>query len=254
MWLLTSVESDYGIEILNRLLALDISTTPEHKDDIIALMKRDAEKGNDPLPVDDEVLVCREIIRQLKTKLFKVVVPYTERIEWRDIEGIRNFGIFLDIIKAIAVLRHMQRNVVDGVLEATEADFDEAKTLYKSISVKQTTKLTETEQKIALLIFNGRGTATITSISQRLQIPPERVRTIIEGKRGDKDRHGGMMGKIPGLEAEKVTERNPEENQSRQRIYYSLTDYKPLGAFIDVVELLPPGQVAKQLQNGAGLA
>jgi putative DNA primase/helicase len=234
MWLITSVDSDYGCEVLNRQLALDVVTTPEQQDKIIALQKANAKEGKSSTPEDDEVLICREIIRRVKSQLFRVKVPFIDRIEWRDKDGIRNLGIFIDLIGALAVLRFMQRKVVDDVIEAEEADFYDAKALYKTISVKQTTKLNDKEQKIAMMIYNSRGGTTWTEISERLKIPPGTLRTIIMGK----DKKGGMMAKVPGLTIEKISELTGDEGQRRYKDILTLKKFEALGAFMDVVDLL----------------
>jgi hypothetical protein len=245
MWVITSVDSDYGDEVLNRMLALDVVTTTEQKEAVIEHMMKKAASGQDDLPENSEVLICREIIRQIKQHIFNVVIPFANRIEWKDKDSARNLGIFLDLVGAFAVLRFMQRKVTDGIIEATEADFNDAKTLYKAISVKQTTKLTEKERKIAIMIYNSKGGATVTEMSERLSIPPTTLRASLIGKDGK----GGMMAKIPGLDQVETTELTSQEGQRRKQVLYRLDNFAVLSSFMDVVNLLSLGKKANEEIN-----
>lgn len=232
-WILTSVEANYGEEILNRMVALDICTTEEQKTQIIESKKTKARLGEQSLPENERVLICREIFRQIKGQLLNVTIPFAERIQWEDKNSTRNFGIFLDMVRAFAVLRFKQRKQYENNLEATEEDFEEAKTLYRSISVKQTTKLTEGERKLTLFIYQHPGGATITEMSKAMNKGPTAIRNMLHGKDGD----GGLMAKVPGLDRIELSELREEDQQRRKRVVYQLTNFDSIGAFMDVVSL-----------------
>lgn len=235
MWMMTSVDSDYGDEINNRMVALDICTTPGQKKKIIEHQIKRGTQGKQELPEDETVLICREIIRMIKRELFDVIIPFGERIIWEDTNSPRNLEIFLDMVRAFAVLRFKQRTKANGSLEATEADFEEAKKLYRHISVKQTTKFTEAERKIAQWIHQQPEGATIDEISKAMNISPTAARNRLYGK----DKQGGLMSKAIGLERIEELVQKGTEGQRRKEVRYKLTKFDVLGEFIDVVHLKP---------------
>lgn len=236
MWIMTSVNSDYGEEINNRMVALDVCTTNEQRNQIIAFQKTRALSGNPDLLEDDDVWTCREIIGQVKSQLFKVIIPFADRIEWRDRENSRNLDIFFDMVRALAVLRFKQRIRDGDILEATEEDFEDAKRLYRHISVKQTTKLTESERKLATLIHQRPDGITNVEMSMAMGKSSTAIRNMLHGKDGN----GGLFAKVVGIERQNINTLREEEGQSRQMTIYKITKFDSLAEFMDVVDLKTP--------------
>ena len=110
-WWLTSVDSPYSDELLNRLFGLDVDDSSTLDDEVTRQQLRSAKYGEVSLPEDEDVKVCRAIIHMVKNRLFKVYIPYSEFIEWHDSRDRRNLPRFLDLITH---LRQIQtKNVSD---------------------------------------------------------------------------------------------------------------------------------------------
>jgi len=94
-WWLTSVESPYGPELLNRLFGLDVDDS-QNQDVVVAKQQlKKAMYGDAALPENEDVSVCRAVINEVKKRLFTVIIPYAEYIEWNDTNDRRNLPSIL---------------------------------------------------------------------------------------------------------------------------------------------------------------
>ena len=108
-WWLTSVDDNQSVQLLNRQFGGTIDETAKQDDDVFQSQVSSAITGECALPENKDVEICRCIIDDVKQQLCTVVVPYAGGLEWRNKTNRRNFPIFIDIIKAFAILRHRQR-------------------------------------------------------------------------------------------------------------------------------------------------
>lgn len=159
--------------------------------------------GEVGLPLNDDVLICREILRDIKTSRHIVKIPFAKDIVWRDLRNRRNLPIFLDIIKSYAVLRHRQRTRgQEGALIADVQDFYDAKALYTSRAENQGLKLTDQEMKLCIILA-GWGEATKEEIAKAMKVTKGRVRHLVSPKWGtsgslDSDEQGTTGGTVEG--------------------------------------------------------
>lgn len=200
-WWLTSVENPYGDELLNRLFGLDVDDSVDQDEAVTKQQLERAKHGDVALPEDKEVKVCRAIIHAVKKRRFKVMVPYSDYIVWKDAGDRRNLPRFLDLIRGFAALRFMQRpEIFDDEIMASIKDFEDAKALYEQGKTGLATKLTKAEQRLVGWMV-GKGPLSTNEIVSDFKKPNgklythEAIRKILEGKRGGK----GLIDKVPGM-------------------------------------------------------
>ncbi len=97
-WYLTNVESFVSDQLLNRQLTFDADSSPEQKKRIFDAQKHEAAIGGNGQEMNIEVLICRRLYGALKQNLFKVKIPFVDRIDLQDTSNSRIFPMFLDMV------------------------------------------------------------------------------------------------------------------------------------------------------------
>ncbi len=197
---ITSKDSSFDIQILNRFIKIQIDDSPEQDLAVLQHQREKAKIGSYRFEVTQEVEVCREIIRHLKNyEPQPVQIPYVDLIEWKSYQNRRNFPMFIDIIKASAAFNQYQRtksedNFIIGNLE----DFDRAARLWSTIESSQITGLTPTELDVLRVISNNNG-ITQSGIAKILEKDKSTVSRAIHGiKQADHSYKGGLMNNLKG--------------------------------------------------------
>ncbi len=213
-WYLTSVDSEASIQLLNRQLTFNTSDDPDHKKSIFEMQQEKAENGEMPvIDVTERVLICRRIYDIIKSKLFKVKIPYAKRIELEDKSNSRVFPMFLDMIKGYTIFFHMQRETDDeGYLIATEDDFNKAKALFESQTEGIVSKLNDKEREI-LRYIKGHPGCIIQSIAENTGYSYATVRNIIKGRPKSKSAGEGLLEKVKGLSISDETHTTEEDEK-----------------------------------------
>jgi hypothetical protein len=201
---MTSVSSPFSSELNSRLYDINVDERPEADQAVTEQRKKRARRGDEELPIDEDVKICRAIIHTVRCRIFHVRIPYADHIQWRDSRDRRNFNRFLDLIQGLAILRFMQRPTVEQggthTIMANIQDFDDAKTLYDDTSKTQITKVTDAERLLAVWLA-GRGPKTINEIVNEYRKPDETqyrynsIRKLVKGNDGK----GGLLDKVPGM-------------------------------------------------------
>lgn len=199
-WYLTSVDSEVSTQLLNRQLTFNTNNAPEHKNAIFLKQQDKAEKGKMPvMEVTERVLVCRRIYDIIKSRLFKVKIPFAKKIEIEDKSNSRVFPMFLDMIKGYTIFYHMQRETdVEGYLIATIDDFYKAKKLFESQTEGIISKLNDKERKILQVVKSHPG-CTIQLISEKTGYSYATVRNILKGRPKSKSASEGLLEKVKEL-------------------------------------------------------
>jgi len=200
MWLLTSVDQSGGIQVAKRQLTFSVDESTEHQQKVIEFEMRKAMLGISDFPLNEDVKICRELLRQMREnddgseRLFKVKVP-TLNIDWNDVKNTRNLSMFLDLIKSFAVLRFMQRVIdEDGDLVAEEKDTDDAMNLYLEYAADQMHHVTKQERRMLNVVLHN-DELTTDDLIDLLQLPQQRV-----WKLGS-----SLAEKVPGFKINKVS-------------------------------------------------
>jgi hypothetical protein len=206
---MTSVSSPFSSELNSRLYDINVDESPEADEAVTEQRKKRARRGDEALPVNEEVKICRAIIYMVRCRIFHVGIPYAEYIEWQGSKDRRNLNRFLDLVQGFAVMRFMQRPEVDenGVhqIMAGIQDFDDAKALYDATSGTQITKVTEAERRLAEWL-SGKGPKTINKMvveylkEDGSQYKYNGIRKMIKGNDGK----GGLLDKVPGMLVSRV--------------------------------------------------
>ena len=207
----TSVENNGSDQLSDRQVKCATTTTKDHRREAIKSQLAEANKGLYGLTdVDFDVLVCRYIYDQIKGNLFRVVVPFANKINFARDDNLRNTQRFLDMIKGYTVINNKQREQdSNGNLLATIADFKAANVLFSTQSENAVTKLTKSEDNIIKYI-EVNGPCTAADISRGLKIPQSTVSIALKGRKGAV--RGGLLEKCPGLTSSKESHVEGEES------------------------------------------
>ncbi|WP_292466468.1 hypothetical protein [Methanolobus sp.] len=233
-WWLTSVDDDQSLQLLNRQFGGGVDESEEQDRKVVEFLSKKAASGEVGLPLNDSVLICREILQDIKSSNFIVKIPFVERITWRDTRNRRNYSIFLDILRGYTVLRHRQRQKdQEGALIAEVQDFNDAKALYTRRAENQGLKLSDAEMRLCIVLA-GRGEATREEIAKALGKSVGRVSHLIYGK--DRNKDAGLLHKVEGFYVEKRTVENSVGHKT-QKTYLKLDGFDALGMFGSVVSL-----------------
>lgn len=197
-WLLTSVNDNGSMEYLNRQLNLGVDESTDQDDKVFNGQVKKAMTGEDELPINDDVLISREILRDIKKHLFTVIVPFADKIVWEmDKHNRRNFSQFLDIIRGFSVFNYRNRKHIDeNTIEATEKDFEDAVKMYGARAVNQRLKLNDNEISIIKKMEQGIS-YYIEQIQEKTDLPYMTVYRAFHGR--DNSSSGGLLHKVKGL-------------------------------------------------------
>jgi len=234
VWAITSVDTSQDIQVLNRQVGLDVDASEDITRKVIDHLLDQAVAGEERFPVTEEVLICRAMVLELKKHNFKVSIPFAKRIKWNDLSSRRNPSIFLDLVRSSAVWHFMQRNMPDeDFIEASEQDFEDAKTLYVGRADTLIDKLSKSERRLAEAIIAKHGELYREEAAKALNVSVNRISQLVHGENGKT----GMLQKLPGFYVEKVTLK--EEDKNVQKVRLVLKDYdrfKGLDAIVTLEE------------------
>jgi hypothetical protein len=195
VWCLTSVNDNGSMEFLNRQFNLGVDEADTQDTNVMLYHLKKAATGEAEYPITDNVLICRAIIDDLKTKLFTVIIPYAEKIKWTDPANRRNLPQFLDLIKSFAVFDYRNRNKVnETTIEANKHDYEAALSLYNVRAANQKFKLNDNELSI-LSKMKHKQPYFIEEIQDLTELPYQSVYRAFHGRHGK----GGLLQKVPGL-------------------------------------------------------
>ncbi|MFA7121544.1 MAG: bifunctional DNA primase/polymerase, partial [Bacilli bacterium] len=211
MYLFTAVGDTGDDQLCDRQYMISVDPTPQGDEKFLDFLVGKLLEGREEYPVTDDVLVCREILRNLGAKIFRVRIPWAERVEFRDRSRRRNIGSFFDYCIASAILNHRNRpqgftpGDEEGVvtLDATEEDFLLAREVFRYNQDTRAYDLNKEERALLDWLLErdlGDGvteTEIIRDFRTRSGSPWSRgkVRGILYGYRDQ----GGLMQKVPGM-------------------------------------------------------
>jgi DNA-binding MarR family transcriptional regulator len=150
----TSVDSIGDVQMMSRLYQCPPEEGNGIKDKIweYTLASGAGEIPDLDAVVDDDVEVCREVLRQLidPAHPLEVIIPFIREIEWKDPKKARNFNVFFDLIRLSALLeqRHRKHDLENGVIEANYEDFYRACSIFEPRRLMTATKLSKGPQRV----------------------------------------------------------------------------------------------------------
>ena len=152
-----------------------------------------------------EVEVCQEMWKMLQSAW--VVIPFGKRIRISSAANRRNPDMLIDLIRAYAVLRQMQRRreVVDGmpVIFADLSDFHAAASLYQRLNGEaggQSTKLTRREAELIRAIrVTGLSEITVTQMQRETTWSNSSIYKLLHGYMSRGVTYSGLLEKCPAI-------------------------------------------------------
>lgn len=224
IWIFTSVNNNGSDQLSDRQVKCNTNETKEQKNKAVQKQLEESNAGKYGLTdVDDDILVCRYIYDEIKSKTFRVRIPFADRITFHITDNLRNTQRFLDMIKGFSVIYHMQRETDEnGCLLANEWDFELAQELFNSQLESAVTQLTEKERRIIKYI-GDHSPCTAAQVSKGVGYSYKVTRETIHGKPNQIS--GGLLDKVKGLivSRETHTEKMDDENSiSKTADYYSI--------------------------------
>lgn len=236
-WWLANVDSDMSTQTINRQFGVTIDETSEMDTEVRDFQLEKAITGEVKFPITDQVLVCREVIRIIKQTKTVVTIPFARRIRWKGEGNRRNLPIFLDIIKAFAVIRVKQRETSgENTIEATIEDYNDARQLYGNRAETQTTKLNDQELKL-MHILESSGDMDSNQIQASMALTQGSTRNLLHGKAG---KSGGLLAKVAELQCEAVmmpTTTSDGTIKNVKKNIYSSHGFDRFAAYNEVVTL-----------------
>jgi len=258
-WLISSVDGFDDDQLANRFILPDVDGSPEQDQRVLEHLKK--MESHMYSYDDDAVQICRCIFDILDKELYRISVPFTDAILWRNPENRRNFSKFLDVIRSVTLFKIFQRECFEGVYLSTVEDYERALTIYTGTAENNATNLTEKELQTLRVIagkntytnegfVKTRGETTVSDLRHALKVSQGRVHQILHGKDG----RGGMLAKVPYLEAFRVndTVENGDMKRTHTKNIYVYTG-KMLGfelydsvAFLDKNRVLEATEQTKK--------
>ena len=182
VWWFTSVSEKYSEELLNRMFKIKIDESPEQDKRVNDYQKKITKTGNRKLPTDEEIEICREIIRIIKSEgLFKTRFPHTDLIKFNNIRDNRKIDMFFDIMNAFSVFNYKQRKTDDEnyLIVDYNGDFVNAVNFYNEYGVTHYFELTEQEIIMCEFLQHEGYRSGITEIANFMKISVTRTRQIL---------------------------------------------------------------------------
>jgi len=213
--LTTEVDADSEDQVLNRCL---LSEVKGNLDKDLAIIKTDLLRMETGVvgEEDHDIPVCQAAFDALKKKRYLVTIPNAaNKIKWTERKGskptpranIRNYNIFIDLMKAYAVMRwpcrlHQEDEVGVMHVEATRQDFMDANALYNIVNKAMQTKLLSAEIRLLDCINQAGGRISREDVLRELDISRQRLDVLMRGRNGK----SGLLDKYPGFYIEETTE------------------------------------------------
>ena len=234
IWIIASVENFMDEQTRNRMIDVPVDEGEEVDEEVYKKQVIDAVSGADEFPITDDVLVCRELFRIIKSiEPTTVTIPYAPRIVWKNKNNRRNFDTFKEIIKAFTLLRHEQRSVNEtDALIATVADYNDAKNIYLNKAEGEHTKMTKRELKIVRMLAD-HGNMTIKMLQGALGESEMSIYRALKGRDGK----SGLLDKVPALTCESRTDKDGENSSVRRDWFDVTSNFNRMDIYSDVVSL-----------------
>jgi len=239
VFLLTSVDGAFQDQILNRQLALTVDETTDQDQRVMDATKTRYQTGKPKFPETEEVQICREIWRILKTSppVF-VAIPF--KIEWQRPENRRNLAQFFDTIAGFtAVMQFQRERDADNCVIAKKEDGEMARDrVWSAISRSQVSKLTGPQIEVLRIIYTTGEHDTLTDtrslprpdVQRILNWPSSKLSRAVHGIKGE----GGLDDKWPSFYIQTVNKK--EGNKTIQyQVFYLTGNFDVISQYQTIV-------------------
>lgn len=235
-WWLTTVDAFADEQMGNRFITQDVESSDQHKLDVFNKQVELELQGITESTVDDGVLVCRAIYDILSESTYEIIIPYARAIKWENKENSRNFLMFKDIIRSLAVYRIRKLQCVEGRYLAGIEDFYYAKKIYDTLADTHNSNLSNDELKI-MRIMTSAGALDRHALMDSMGCSYNHIVHLMHGRKGE----GGLLEKIDGLKPDEETISHGDGVRTSSKkfnyIYSNDNGKFGLGSWGDVVDL-----------------
>ena len=213
VFIFTAVGDTGDDQLLNRQYRISLDKTPQRDEAFLQFELEKAGRGESDLPITEDVMVCRELINEIRAHLYRVIIPFAGLMRVPNLTNRRDVKNYLDFVKAVAVLHHLQRERREEggetIVTAAPDDAHIARDLFRATEEGREHRLTKEELALWHLIammqktgpyHNGVPEAEIVRESGKTK---EAVHRLLHG-RTDRGQ-GGLLAKVPRATVEKVT-------------------------------------------------
>jgi len=209
VWWVAKVEGSGDDQVLNRMLTCWIDDSPEQDERVLSRVL--AKDESVPVTTKEErreVLVCQALWEELRSRRLFVIVTFARRIRFSNAANRRNPEMLLDLVKAHALLRCLQREEAtaeDGspCIVATREDFADAVRLYDHLNGTaggQETKLTKVEASVLDVIARaGWPEFTVQQVQQVTGRSSSSIRKVLHGYVSKGYTYSGLLEKCPAI-------------------------------------------------------
>ena len=243
-WWITSVDSSFDNQILNRCLTLSVDESEQQDLAVMHKQLEQVKQGAHGFETTPKVLVCRRMIEILKDEAvnrpIRVRIVFADNISWHNPDNRRNLPMFLDtIIGSTAFFKHQRQRDEDGAVLASLADFDFAKEVWNHIERGQVSKLNKREMTVLQIIIDaGDAGISRSELIQRSGIVSSTLTKTINGiRQTDGTYDGGLLNKVKGLIKEDTLEEDLLSRKKRATRYYFKGDRSIWENFSSIVTL-----------------
>lgn len=232
MFLFTSIGDAGDDQLSDRQYRISLEKTPEGNRAYSEFLLDQAEKGMEEYPVTEEVLICRRILELLRCSLFRVRIPFSkQRILFNDPDNRRDMKLYLDFIKAAAVIHYRKRasqpfedNVIE--IEATLEDAILARDIFRVTAQGRKYRLTKEERGLWEFIWELQkkrdewieGVPFPEIVREWSGKTDKSTARNVERLLIGRDGKGGLLDKVPGLTVESTVIIDTQNRRNQGRI------------------------------------
>jgi hypothetical protein len=212
MWIATNTKVDIGDDQLrDRMYIIPTDTDPDAEKKFELFIAEKNSMGREDYPETEEVKICRDIIKLIKTNLFRIRIN-DFKLEFEDNLSRRLKLQFYDFIKAVTIIRYMHRKqeVVENniiILNSTYEDAVYAKLLFEKNIDLQKNKMSRSEidlwKNLPLDIDGVEERDLVEAYAKTTNKTHTSSRTKIRRDLFGRDGKGGLVNKTDAVWVEK---------------------------------------------------
>jgi hypothetical protein len=224
-WIMSSVDNFDDEQLDSRFGDTEVADDVDIQQAIFEKQQEEEWSTTKAGELDEDTLVCMCMWDMIQSEdLYEIRIPFARSIKWTDIKHPRSFPFFKDLIRCMTLFKIKQREKYNDFYLATIEDFEAAKQMYKKMEHVNATKLNTNELAVLTYlkdrynefmeaicsnnyskdIYAKCGKVSrmelVGNLSKTHNMTQQRIIYIIHGK----NESGGLLNKIPGLQAEKM--------------------------------------------------
>lgn len=214
-WILSAVDGFSDEQLDSRFGETEVVADEAHEMAIFTKQQDEEFIIEHNIEPDEDVLICRCMWDMIaEGGLVNIKIPFIKAIHWQDTAHPRSFPFFKDMIRCMTLFKIMQREKVGNCYIADIEDFYKAREIYKKMEKSNATKLNSNEYAILEYLSSQYSThnlmnlgrvsrmALVSALGKSHNMKQQTIINTIHGKQTKNGNTGGLLAKVPGLQAE----------------------------------------------------